>query len=250
MPVTIVYQWDQGVGTWDSGLQWDVNVGPISGDVTPYLNLFTSEHQPRPNLLLVATILVQPLVDIQALVAGFPSIFDIDRAIGSQLDVVGQWVGISRNLAVPITGVYFSLDDATLGLDQGVMQGPFDPTSGLISLPDDEYRQVLYAKVALNQWDGTTPGAYAALAKVFGSSGNEVLIFDLGGMHMALGLLGPGLTPILQALFVGGYLNIRPSGVDLDAHYTPGALGAPYFGLDAETPVISGLDVGAFGVAN
>lgn len=247
---TIVSLWDQGVGTWDSGLDWDSNIGPSPGDVTPYLNLFTSEHQPRPNFLEVASTLLQPLTDIQVLLASFTTLFDKDLAVGQQLDTVGQWVGVSRNLSVPITGVYFSLDSTTLGLDQGVMQGPFDPTTGLISLPDDEYRVLINATIALNQWDGTIPGAYAALALVFGTSGNQILIFDLGSMHMALGLIGPGLTPILQALFIGGYLNIRPSGVALDTHYTPGVPGAPYFGLDAETSVVSGLDVGAFGVPN
>lgn len=247
---TIAYLWDQGVGNWDTGLDWDANVGPTPGNTAPYASLFTSEHVPRPRLQTEAATILQPLADLQVLMAAYPALFDLNNAVGQQLDTVGQWIGVTRNLAVPITGVYFSLDSSTLGLDQGILQGPFDPTTGLVSLPDAQYLVVLQATIALNQWDGSIPGAYAALAPVFGSSGNVILIFDEGSMHMSLGLLGPGLTPILEALFTGGYLNLRPSGVQLDTHYTPGAPGAPYFGLDAETSVISGLDVGAFGVPN
>ncbi|MGC7970039.1 DUF2612 domain-containing protein, partial [Salmonella enterica] len=69
-----------------------------------------------------------------------PFDFDLDQAIGVQLDAVGEWVGISRNITVPLAGVYFSFDIAGLGFDQGVWKGPFDPDTGLTTLDDDTYR--------------------------------------------------------------------------------------------------------------
>lgn len=247
--MSLIDSWDEG-GTWDSGLQWDVNIGPTPGLVSEYTDLITSEHNTRPNFMLTVATVLQPFADIMELLNGIPALFDLDNAVGEQEDFVGQWIGLSRSLHTPISGVYFSLDDANLGLDLGILQGPFDPTNGIIILPDDQYRLLLRAQIAINQWDGTIPGAYAAFAQVFAGTGNSVLIFDEGGMHMALGLVGPNPNPITLALFAGGYFNLRPSGVQIDAFYTPGAVGAPFFGLDADTTTIGGLDHGAFGIPN
>ena len=66
---------------------------------------------------VVAT-LCQPFVDEQSVLNSLPGKYDLDSAVGVQLDAVGEWVGISRELAVPLSNVYFSLDIAGLGLDQ------------------------------------------------------------------------------------------------------------------------------------
>jgi Protein of unknown function (DUF2612) len=238
MPTII---WDEPGEFWDTLIFWDLN-----DNVAAYINLITSEHNQQPNFISMIAGTIGPLLDIMDALNGIPNLFDIDTAQGQQLDFIGQWVGFSRGLQVALTGVYFSLDDALLGLDAGVMQGPFDPSTGLVNLPDDEYRLVLKAKIAENHWDGSIPSAYAAYDSIFAPTGNSVAIFDEGGMHMALGLLGPTPTPLTLALFAGGYVTLRPSGVQIDAYYT----GAPFFGFDQENAIISGLDVGAFGTAN
>src|SRR4051812_17274628 len=121
------------------------------------------------------TALIEPLVDAQTTAAEVEVVFDLDTALGDQLDQIGKWVGQSRILPLPLTNVYFSLDDATLGLDFGSLQGPFDSTTGLVTLPDEAYRNLLRATIIVNQWDGTIPGAYDAWDQLFAATGFNIL---------------------------------------------------------------------------
>src|ERR1700761_2587677 len=115
-------------------------------DVSKYLDLVTSEHADKPNFNAMIAVLTQPFVDMQNLMASMPGLFDLDTAIGAQLDRVGLWVGISRVLKIPLQGVYFSFDTEGLGWDQGTWKGPFDPADQLVSLGDEPYRRLLRAK--------------------------------------------------------------------------------------------------------
>ena len=215
----------------------------MSGDVTPYTNLLTSEHNQKPNFVASVTASVQPFADALAVLSTFPTLFDIDTAVGSQLDVVGEWIGASRELAIPLTGVYFAFDTAGVGFDQGTWLGPYDSTTALTSLPDDAFRTLLRAKIANNQWSGTVPDAYALLDNLF--AGNTVLIQDNGDMTMLLGIAGATLPAVQQALLENGYLDIKPVGVRISGYISPSVPG-PLFGFDVENSTISGFDVGGW----
>jgi hypothetical protein len=192
---------------------------------------------------------IAPLVNSGLTLESFPAIYDLDLAVGQQEDTTGLWVGVTRDITTPLTGVYFSLDVAGLGLDQGSLQGPLDPTSGVLVLPDADYRTLLYANVAANSWDGTIPGAYKVWNQVFAGTGTGLLIQDHGDMTMTLALTGVIPSALTIALFEGGYLQLKPAGVGIRNYITPFAPSVPpYFGLDAETSAVSGLDVGGFGV--
>lgn len=219
----------------------------MTGDITPYLNLVTSEHQDKPNFIEMISAVLQPLADDIAVLQSLPSLYDLDNAAGAQLDVVGQWVGASRNLNVPLVGVYFAFDTAGVGFDQGTWLGPFDPTSGLISLPDDTHLTYLRARIANNVWDGTIPGAYATWDVVFAGTGITILIQDLGTMHMLFAVYGSIPDAVTYALITSGLLDLKPAGVKIDAYLTPVVADTPFFGFDVENTYISGFDVGAFG---
>jgi hypothetical protein len=218
--------------------------------LAPYLALITAEHQNCPNYLAHVAGMIQPDVDNQNVletIAG--SAFDIDQAVGVQLDVIGRWVGVSRNLATPLTGVYFALDTAGVGLDQGYLEGPYDPTTGVVSLDDASYLILLRAKIAANHWDGTVPGAYEVWNTVFGAEGYQILIQDNQDMTITLLLWGPIPDAVTQALFSSGMLDLVPAGVRVDQYLIPSVANAPYFALDVENSLLAGLDTGAFGVA-
>lgn len=245
----VISTWDSGQpgANWDSGLQWDVNVGPSDGDVQPYLDLVTSEHRDKPLFMAMIAAVCQPIVDTLAVISTLPQVFDLDLAAGTQLDVVGEWIGISRVLSVPLTGVYFSFDTAGVGFDEGTWKGPFDPDTALFSLPDDSYRLLLRATALNNSWDGTIPAAYAIWDVLFEGTGFELLIQDYGNMHMLFALLGPAPDAVTLALFTGGYLNDRPSGVRIDGYMTGSVPDTPYFGFDVQNDSIAGFDTGAWG---
>ena len=221
----------------------------MSGDVTPYTGLITSEHANKPKFVATVTASVQPLADLLDAFNSLPAAFDIDQAVSVQLDIVGQWVGASRNVSTALTGVYFSFDTIGLGFDQGVIWAPGEPLTGLIALPDDIYRLMLKAKIAANQWDGTVPGAYEAWNTLFAAEGFQILIQDNGDMSMTLALIGAINNPVFQGLFSGGYLDLRPSGVRINGYYFPSA-DAPLFGLDVENSAISGFDMAAWAVSS
>jgi len=218
-------------------------------DLSDYTLLITGEHQSAPNFMAMVSLLGQWAVDRRNLLASIPALYDIDNAVGQQLDRVGEWVGISRNLPIHLTGVYFSFDTSGVGFDQGTWFGPFDPSTGLTALPDDQYRILLYAKIAANNWDGTVPGAYAAWNTIFEPLGYSILISDNQDMTMDIVLVGPQPDAVTLALFTGGYLNLRPAGVGINNYYLPSVPDAPVFGFDVETSGISGFDVGGWVVA-
>lgn len=210
--------------------------------LTDYTNRVTSEHDTQPNFMAVLAAVLQPLVDGQNLLESLPAKFDVDVALGAQLDVVGQWVGIGRKLSVPIAGVYFAFDTPGLGWDEGVWKGPFDPSEGVISLDDATYRLMIYAKIAANIWDGTLEQAEQILANIFASSpGTHVFIEDNTDMSINIGVSGVLPSALFRGLITSGYFELRPAGVRINNVFiAPG----PFFGFDTENYNIAGWDVG------
>lgn len=209
-----------------------------------YLDRITSEHQGKPNFAAVLTAILQPIADITQAIGDLPASFDLDGAVGAQLDIVGLWVGVSRQLLEPLTGVYFSFDTMNLGFDEGIWQGPFDPTTGITSLPDDAYRALLYATIGSNQWDGTIPGAYAVWQTLFGSS-ERVLIQDFGDMSMLTALMDKSANATINALFTTGVIRLKPAGVRLMLAQ-PSVGSTPLFGFDVQNASIAGWDSGCW----
>lgn len=244
-----VSAWDTG-GAWDAGFEWDNTVGPSIGDVSPYLDLVTSEHADKPKFMAMLSNALQPLADGLAAIASLPSLFDLDKAVGVQLDAVGIWVGQSRFIPSTLAGVYFSWDTAGVGWNAGSWFGPGSNISGLSALPDDAYRTLLRATIAENQWDGTIPGAYAVWNTVFTNVGYGILIQDLPGMNMLYALTGNVPDAVTLGLFLNGYLALKPAGVRINAFFTPAVANQPYFGFDVQNSSISGWDTGCWGVAN
>jgi hypothetical protein len=251
-PNYAVQNWDtnQPGATWDSGLSWDVNIGPALGDTGPYLSRITSEHNQRPKFMTMVQNVVQSFADMIAVMESMPGLYDVDVATGSQQDTIGLWIGVGRDIAVPLTGVYFSFDDVSLGFDSGTWFSDFNPITGVVHLDDNSYRILQRGRIANNQWDGTIPGAYSVWDTIFAGTGIGILIQDLENMHMILALTGPVPDAVTLALFKGGYLSIKPAGVKIDAYLTPTVANAPYFGFDVENSAISGFDVGAWGNAS
>lgn len=214
-------------------------------DANEYLELVTSEHAVRPAFAAVVLALTQPSADQQAQLERMLTDFDLDSAIGAQLDAVGEWAGISRALTTALTGVYFTWDGpASVGWDAGSWQGPYDPSTGLTSLPDDAYRALIRAKIAANSWDGTMAGAQAVWNQVF-SGAQRIILQDNQDMTMVVGFSGPPLSAVQQALLTGGYFPFKPEGVRI-AYYAVPRTSGPLFAWDSSSPQLQGWDVGSW----
>ncbi|SAL25591.1 DUF2612 domain-containing protein [Caballeronia telluris] len=215
--------------------------------VSDYTGLITSEHANKPKFTAMVGGVAQAFVDIQNQLDATPPAFDLDSAVGVQLDVVGLWVGVTRNVDTPLTGVYFSLDVDGLGFDQGVWQGPFDPNTGVVSLDDDTYRLLIRAKIGANSWDGTQGSSAAILNSIF-PTGTDVFIQDNGDMSITYGVAGDVPLPIFIALLKGGYIPLKPEAVHINGYLVTSISGGSLFGFDVENDLISGFDVGAWGL--
>ncbi|MDN7549066.1 DUF2612 domain-containing protein [Burkholderia cenocepacia] len=213
-----------------------------------YSPLITSEHQPRPRFMGVVTALVAPVVDQINVLLGMPEAFDLDEAAGAQLDVLGEWIGRSREVSTPLSGIYFSLDVDGLGFDQGFWKGPFDPDTGLTSLDDATYLMVLRAKIAANHWDGT-PASAQAILDALAPAGSLVFIQDNCDMSITIGIAGQQPTALYIALLNNGLLSIKPEAVRVNYAITS-VQGTPLFGFDVENALISGFDAGSWGVTS
>jgi hypothetical protein len=209
----------------------------------------TGEHASKPKYMTMLTATFQPLADTIAVLESIPQAYDVDNAVGSQLDTTGALVGADRHIQTPLSGVFFSWDVDGLGWGQANWIPGIDATE-LVSLPDSQFRTLIYAKIAANHWDGSIPGAYDVFDIVFQGTGFGVLIQDLQGMHMSFALTGPVPDAVTQALFTGGYFNLKPAGVHIDKYYLPPVDNVPYFGFGVENDNIAGWGVGYWGVTS
>jgi len=182
-------------------------------DVTAYTGLITAEHADKPKFMAMVSAVSGCFVDQQNLLLSLPAAFDIDTAIGRQLDVVGEWIGLARAIRVPIENVYFSWDTINVGWDEGVWKRPSDPDAGISDLDDTNYRLLLRAKIGANHWNGSMQDSVAILDGIFAPENLTPLLTDNQDMTMTISLSGGQLSALSRALINGGYIPIRPAGV-------------------------------------
>lgn len=214
-------------------------------DIADYTGKITSEHAEKLRFTAMVAAVAQCFVDGQNALEGMPASFDLDSAIGKQLDDVGLWVGVSRYVATPLTGVYFSFDTGGLGFDQGVWKAPFDPDTGVTSLDDETFRLLIRARIGANHWDGTLAGSKAILDQIFGG-GTHVFIQDNQDMSITIGISGKVPSALFLALLSGGYIPIKPQTVRVDDYLVTSVDGEPMFGFDMSNEYVSGFDAGVW----
>lgn len=253
--------------------------------VSDYTGLITPWQSTKARFVATVSANVAPYCDAQATIASMPGLFDLDTAIGDQLDKAGEWIGQSRGVPIALPSLYFSVDIAGLGVDEGYAAGPFGTAYSTSYLPDPYYRKLLYAKVLANQWDGTVSGLQAILTAYYDDPATLVFIDDKSGsaspaLYFAvddaaagadLGVAYPGSvngdnpTAYVPAAFsmqwFVGFAGKIPSVTDL-AILVAGILptkpmgadvqtlvttvdGAPLFGVDMDNAYVSGADIGA-----
>lgn len=165
----------------------------MSTDLNYYLNLITSEFKGKPMFAAIVSAFVRPFVDQQIGLQAMPTLYDLDVAVGVQLDAVGMWIGPTR----------FVADIPTV------------PAGSIITrLDDSHYRTLLRATIISDRWDGTTPDAYNFWAELFSGTGLTVQIQDNDDMSMVVTLIG-STDPVLSGLFVAGLLFVKPAGVSV-----------------------------------
>ena len=188
----------------------------MSLSTNKYTDLIAGYHFEKPLFARWIYELTQPLITAQNRLAQMQDDFDIDTAVGVQLDAIGVRVGISRKLPVSITGVFFSFDIKGVGFDEGVWLGRFESPEGVTTLDDGTYRNILKTKVLMNHWDGTIEGLNYLFKQVSSIFGCPVKYKD--NQNMTVNILIPAETtpPIVWNVLSKGLVDITTAGVSVN----------------------------------
>jgi hypothetical protein len=126
--------------------------GGESCDIGYYISLITSLYRTKPKFIAWLTALLTPLCQTNSLLKNFDAAFDLDQAVGVQLDILGQLIGVSRTVQFqpPGTngGVIQSLSLSNGGSGYSA-QTPFGPGDSLVLLAGNNNAVVKVKQVSL-----------------------------------------------------------------------------------------------------
>lgn len=185
---------------------------------TDYTQLITSEHNQKPNFVATVALTANGIADITALIASLSNEFDIDNAIGAQLDVVGQWIGQGRQVQGILLVQFFGFADDPTALTFGELNNPAiggrfvelgDNGTSSAVLQDPEYRTILKAKIIANDFGGTIDELEDATNDIIGVPCQ----FIDPGTRVVMIIVSAEIDPVIQALLTGYDILPRPAGV-------------------------------------
>jgi len=208
----------------------EFSLGDIGGStkstlpVEEYTKLITSLHRPMPKYMAMVAATCQPFVDISSFLSSIPEQFWLTTAGASQLDAIGERIGINRMIPIPV--MYFAFDREGQGFDtyhwapKNPMREKFiTPKSSSTaisgsSLEDHDYRIVIKLGILMNHWDGTSQGLYDSFERLLGPDGYSLHIYDYVDNTMSLKLMYPArISKALLELLSSGLVTMKPVGI-------------------------------------
>ena len=178
-----------------------------------YLDLITSEHRIRPKYIAMVKKLLESTDSIMELSLTLPSYFDIDSAVGKQLDTLGEQLGKSRVM-------------------------PFNSITGNSSiLTDDLYRILLKATIAKFNWQGGIEELYKYWDQLL--PGIKISIRDNQDMTIDITLVGVKNEQLKEMILLG-YIIPKPQGVRLNMQVSAN----PVFAYDLDNSSFAGYEKG------
>ncbi|MDE1484605.1 DUF2612 domain-containing protein [Xenorhabdus bovienii] len=211
-----------------------------------YLKLITAQHRTAPKFVDHLDLITRTISDIATVAQTLNTEFSIDHGVGVQLDAVGEWIGLSRYVRIPIVGVYFSLDMEEIGFDRGSWKRKFDSDTGFTELDDETYRTLLRVKIQANHWDGTSEMLEAIYQQILPDSNTKILFIDNQDMTMDVFLTGGVVPEVIKAVIRQGYLNVKPEAVRVNNYINSARNGL--FGFDIHNEFVAGFGTGGWAV--
>ena len=152
--------------------------------------------------------------------------FDLETAVGAQLDILGRIVGVNRNVyGLDLTHTFFECRDYSGGTSGVSMQAYADTTPGpeimltyrsdaIYTMSEFEMRMLIKLKIIYNTAARTTKALTDALFSVFGSgvafvdNKNLSVTFNVGAAYHTV-------------FVIANYLNIipKPMGISVTLNY-------------------------------
>lgn len=157
--------------------------------INKYLDNITSQHRDKPKFITWLSKNLTIIDNAYTVLKSIDDNFDLDNAIGAQLDTLGTIIGRERTL-------------------------DFQPLNGFSPVMDDEtYRLTLKAKTAMNNWDGTITQMYEIWNDIFGGDTDlDLQIQDNQDMSFNAYITGY-VDQLQQDLIQHGYVVPKPQGV-------------------------------------
>ena len=212
----------------EGGEVWQETIlGPkgfyIGGDddavLDGYRRLLTSEYKTRPKLTSWLLWLISEGLVYNSVLQEILDAFNLDTAVGAQLDTLGKIAGVGRLLN-------------------------FYPSGGESPVMDDDtYRLVIKARLLQNVWKGNLAELYDAWSVLF--PGISLQIQDLQsqseGDAMTYNVVISGeFTSLMRELIVNGYIVPKPEGVRINNLLITDTTGKPLFAYDYDDADYSG----------
>jgi hypothetical protein len=201
----------------------------VSGTIEYYKNLLLYQYNDKPRARETIGLLADAaLCDL--VVLEINDAFNIETAVGPQLDVLGEYIGFSRLVPISLPQPYFQFDDYITPIVSPV--GFTDYTDSLINedsvfylylfvntsfneLTDVQYRYMLKLKIVLNTLFNSLSNIDKALFDFFGQS---IYCFDQTDMTMNYFIQGAP-TYLLQAAYDLNLLP-KPMGVRISGVFS------------------------------
>jgi len=154
-----------------------------------YLDNITSQHRDKPKFIGWLSSNLTIIDDAYILLKSMDDAFDVDNAIGAQLDTLGVIIGRQRTLSFQPLNNYSPV------------------------LDDDTYRVILKAKIIMNNWDGSLPQMYEVWNAAFGKDKDLNLQLQDNQDMSFIAYIDGFVDQIQQDLIQHGYIVPKPEGV-------------------------------------
>ena len=157
-----------------------------------YLDQLGSNFKLLPRYMAHVRALLEKVEGAYNASLGIPAAYDINTAVGAQLDAIGTMIGVSRDMPYIATGL-----------------------SPVLYMDDDLYRKILKSTILQNSWDGTLASYKSMWASIFEGEGTIQAVYT-DNMDMSATVTVSGdVSPTMQDLIQAGYVFPAPTGVSM-----------------------------------
>lgn len=161
-------------------------------DIERYLNRVEIQHRLRPKFIALATDLLERLDSAHDIMKAVPSLYNVNTAVGEQLDKIGEMIGIIRK----------DIPELVPGIT------PAD-------IEDDElFRTIILSKIAQDNWDGTNEGLNE-IWETTAARSFEIELKDNQNMSIDVTIMGD-VDDAVATLLDNEYIVPKPMGVSID----------------------------------
>ncbi len=151
-----------------------------------YAKIVTSEYREKPKAEAFLKAKLSINKDLINLVLNMPQEFDLDKAVGKQLDILGEIVGASRIVSISDTEAY--------------------------TLSDEDYKVYIKSKIAKNAWNGEIDSLQNVWFELFGK---RIGIVDNQDMSIGVYLIGEYSDNMIR-LIKADKIVPKPMGVKVN----------------------------------